>query len=163
MRRIKRAPLAIFNLSFLDVISCAFGAVVMLVLLSKNADELAEQEPDNLSPLLQSLISARSQIQQLQSSVDEKQSEYDKVRQASLSASQSQRDTESSIPRAQQTLQQLEDQARSLRAQLNQANARLRAAQKLTEPDEEVGGIPTDAEYVIFVIDNSGSMAGGSG
>ena len=30
-------------------------------------------------------------------------------------------------------------------------------------PDDDVGGIPTDAEYVIFAIDNSGSMSSGSG
>jgi hypothetical protein len=29
-------------------------------------------------------------------------------------------------------------------------------------PDDDVGGIPTDAEYVIFAIDNSGSMSNGS-
>ncbi|MFT6738356.1 MAG: hypothetical protein ACJA0G_002506, partial [Kangiellaceae bacterium] len=28
-----RSPIEVFSLSFLDVISCAFGAVVMLILL----------------------------------------------------------------------------------------------------------------------------------
>ncbi|MEC8785346.1 MAG: VWA domain-containing protein, partial [Pseudomonadota bacterium] len=39
MRKIQRAPVEVFNIAFLDIISCAFGAVVMLVLLAKNGTE----------------------------------------------------------------------------------------------------------------------------
>ena len=27
-----------------------------------------------------------------------------------------------------------------------------------TKPDKDVGGVPTDADYVVFIVDNSGSM-----
>lgn len=163
MRKIQRPPLAIFSISFLDVISCAFGAVVMLVLLAKNGDQATEQGPDNLSDLLKSVVAAQAWVQQLQSTKADTDQQYQTVKQQAASAALSQQQRQQAIPRAQQTLQQLLQQARSLREQLNQANARLAQAQKLSEPDEEVGGIPTDAEYVIFVIDNSGSMAGGNG
>ena len=43
MRKIQRAPVEVFNIAFLDIISCAFGAVVMLVLLAKNGTEDTER------------------------------------------------------------------------------------------------------------------------
>lgn len=53
----------------------------------------------------------------------------------------------------------MQDKAKSLRAQIRQANARLNTPSTSDKPDDEVGGIPTDADYVVFVIDNSGSMS----
>ncbi|MFP3355485.1 VWA domain-containing protein, partial [Pseudoalteromonas sp. SIMBA_153] len=44
-----------------------------------------------------------------------------------------------------------------------QATAMLNTPNSTDTPDDDVGGIPTDAEYVVFVIDNSGSMSGGRG
>ena len=45
----------IFNLSFLDIISCGFGAVVMLVLISKTSEDVAIAGKDQIEDLLRNL------------------------------------------------------------------------------------------------------------
>lgn len=158
-RRIKRANIEVFSLSFLDIISCAFGAVVMLVLLSKNGETDDQFASNQLSSLIEQVIEAQQFIEQLKGSLSVKQDEYDEVLKRTASNTLEEKKLDASIPRAQQTIAQLEDKAKSLREQIRQENARLNPPKSTTSPDDEVGGIPTDAEYVVFVIDNSGSMS----
>ncbi|MCP3428907.1 VWA domain-containing protein [Opacimonas viscosa] len=157
MRKIQRAPVEIFSLSFLDIISCAFGAVVMLVLLAKNGDETPQRGPQEISTLIQAIAQAQQNIVNLEGGLNtqqqalaaaEKQAVANDAREAALT---------SAIPKAQKVLQQLTDQAQSLRVAIAQRKAALNTPVTST-PDAEVGGIPVDAEYVLFIIDTSGSM-----
>ncbi len=161
MRKIQRAPTEIFNLAFLDVISCAFGAVVLLILLAKNGDTDQEKGPNNLSVLIEQVLAGKQSISSLQGALSEQQQELVQAQSKSADTSEQLNKLESSIPRAQQTIQQLQDQAQSLREEIRLATARLNVPNSTKDPDDDVGGIPTDAEYVIFVIDNSGSMSRG--
>ena len=68
MRR-KRAEFEIFNLSFLDVISCSFGAVVLLVLISPFGVSDEVGGTDETSTLLQRLIGTEARIEQLQAAL----------------------------------------------------------------------------------------------
>jgi hypothetical protein len=162
MRRIKRAPVEIFNLSFLDIISCAFGAVVLLVLLAKNGETDTQAGPNNLSTLVDQVLAAQLSIELLSGALSDKQLELEKAQSRSASVTEQLKALESSVPRAQQTLQQLQDKASSMRNEIRQATAMLNVPKSTDTPSEDVGGIPTDADYVVFVIDNSGSMASGS-
>lgn len=161
MRRIKRPPIEVFNLSFLDIISCAFGAVVMLVLLAKNGEQDSERGPADVSVMINEVLQAQAAVETLSGQVSAKQAELAAAQARSAAVTEQQQNLQTSIPRAQQTLAQLQDKAKSLREQIRQANARLNAATPSAKPDDEVGGIPTDADYVVFVIDNSGSMSSG--
>lgn len=161
MRRIKRAPVEIFNLSFLDIISCAFGAVVLLVLLAKNGETDTQAGPNNLSTLVDQVLAAQLNVELLKGALSDKQQELAKAQARSASVTEQLKALESSVPRAQQTLQQLQDRASSLRNEIRQATAMLNVPKSTDKPSAEVGGIPTDADYVVFVIDNSGSMVGG--
>lgn len=162
MRRLKRPPIEVFNLSFLDIISCAFGAVVMLVLLAKNGEQETEKGAADLSVLIEDVLAARQSVDNLQGALSDKQIQLQAAKAQSASVTQQQKNLETSIPRAQQTLVQLQDKAQSLREQVRQENARLNVPDTTDTPDDDVGGIPTDADYVVFVIDNSGSMSSGS-
>ena len=62
----RREPIEIFSLSFLDIISCAFGAVVMLILLAKNADQGEYNDAGQVANLVIALDGAEQQLQQLQ-------------------------------------------------------------------------------------------------
>ncbi|GGW81514.1 VWA domain-containing protein [Alteromonas halophila] len=160
MKRRQRAPVEIFNIAFLDIISCAFGAVVMLVLLAKNGDEEMQRGPGNLSTLIEQVLKAQQHVETLKGALFDKQNELAAAKRETASVTAQQQNLESSIPRAQQTLQQLTDKAASLRQQIRSATAMLNTPSSTDTPDDDVGGIPTDAEYVVFVIDNSGSMSG---
>ncbi len=157
----RRTPIEVFSLSFLDVISCAFGAVVMLILLAKNGEQGEFSQTANLADITQnitSLSSAERRVNDLQAQLDNIQA---KRRQAeSQSASNSDRKTalETEIARAQRTLQELTSKASGLELVLERANRAAISEGDAEERDDEVGGIPVDSDYVIFIIDTSGSM-----
>ena len=157
MRKVQRAPVEIFSLSFLDIISCAFGAVVMLVLLAKNGDETPERGPQELSTLIQALAQTQRNIVDLEGGLDTQQKALAAAKKQAAANDKREDALESAIPRTQQVLQQLTDQAQSLRLEIAQRRAALNTPMDPT-PDVEVGGIPVDAEYVLFIIDTSGSM-----
>ena len=135
----------------------------MLVLLAKNGTEDTERGPANLSTLVAEVLQAQQSVEELKGALSDKQDELKAAEQKTASVTEQEKNLESSIPRAQKTLQQLQDKASSLRAEIRQATAMLNTPNSTDTPDDDVGGIPTDAEYVVFVIDNSGSMSGGRG
>lgn len=160
MRRIARAPIEVFNLSFLDIISCAFGAVVMLVLLSKNGEQIAPPDGDatGISSLIDQVIAARQSVDNMQGALSTKEDSLMSAKAEAAAASYKLEDLEQEVPKALATLKQLDDQANSIRQDIANANSLLNVPSSTEKPDEDVGGVPTDAEYVVFIIDNSGSM-----
>lgn len=156
----RHKSLDIFSLSFLDVISCGFGAVVMLILIAKTDVESSVAGADEVSALLASLIS-------LQNSVTEIQQEMD----ADLNTLQQLSSQKQSVAQASQALenqrQSLEQKNASIAERisgLSLVEERLKQASLSTpqrpnsERDIEVGGIPVDSDYVVFIVDTSGSM-----
>ncbi len=156
----RHKSLDIFSLSFLDVISCGFGAVVMLILIAKTDVESSVAGADEVSSLLASLIS-------LQNSVTEIQQEMD----ADLNTLQQLSGQKQSVAQASQALenqrQSLEQKNASIAERisgLSLVEERLKQASLSTpqrpnsERDIEVGGIPVDSDYVVFIVDTSGSM-----
>jgi hypothetical protein len=158
MRKIQRAPLEVFNIAFLDIISCAFGAVIMLVLLAKNGTEDMERGPSNLSVMIEQVLAASQALDELKGALSDKLDELKAAQNKTASVTVEKNNQASTIPRAQQTIQQLKDMAKSLREEIRRKTAMLNTLNSTDVPDDDVGGIPTDADYVIFVIDNSGSM-----
>ena len=156
MRRIARPPMEIFTLSFLDIISCAFGAIVMLVLLAKNGEETHSPADANLSVMINAKVKAQQSVDNLRAALSNQQAELASVEEQASAAQEQQGAYESSIPRAQQTLQVLQGKADALRTEIKRMTAQINTPN--AEPDEDMGGIPTDAEYVMFIIDTSGSM-----
>lgn len=156
--KMKRAPIEIFNIAFLDIISCAFGAVVMLILLAKNGDEGAFNDSRQISTLIQAITQAQSSVSSLASALSTKEDQLKKMMAISASNQDESDALEADISRAKNNVQQLTGAASGLvaakvenqRAAITQGDAKTR--------DAEVGGIPVDADYVIFIIDTSGSM-----
>lgn len=160
MRR-KRAEFEIFNLSFLDVISCGFGAVVLLVLISPFGVSDEAGGRDETSTLLQRLISTEARIEQLQAALGRESETLAETR-ARLDAegaavSTAERDLRSASDTAAELARNVEGLQTVESALRNQARAGV-SAPDAAPRDAEVGGIPVDAEYVVFVVDTSGSM-----
>ena len=167
MRRKPRRGIEQIGLSFLDAIFCGFGAIVLLFVLSKAAEpQVIEQTTVDLKSLIarleQELAELRGETQvinrELTSRQEQMAQEREKVArlqgdltdiQGQFAASKEraaiQNILEGKLAAAQQTLT---EEMRRLLA--NQPRAR--------PPDRSVGGIPVDSEYIIFVIDTSGSM-----
>ncbi len=149
------------SLSFLDVISCGFGAIVLLLIIARVGDPSALEEAEK----------------ELQGSVKELQTELFDIRGESVVLNEemkSRREQLSElierVARLRANLASVEKQSSEIANTMVQEKEQLRLAlQVLTEemerllPQDQVqnqliGGVPVDSEYIIFVIDTSGSM-----
>ena len=154
----KRAPIEVFTLSFLDIISCAFGAVVMLILLAKNGEEGEFNDASQISDLIKSITAAEQSVSELNGAMSDQLDKLAKAAASSASNAEQAEALEADIARAQNNVQQLTDQASGLEVtRVEQQRAAINVGQA-KERDEEVGGIPVDSDWVIFIVDTSGSM-----
>lgn len=158
--KLRKKEFEIFNLSFLDVISCGFGAVVMLVLISKTHDDVSTQDQGKVENLLKTVMSLENTISELEQTIDSQLLKSNQLltekKQLELSTTQVSKE----IQQQQAKESSLSDSVQGLslvQSTLKQASISTPKT-KNTERDKEVGGIPVDSDYVIFIVDTSGSM-----
>ena len=162
----KQREISIFNLSFLDVISCGFGAIILLLVILKGAEPMViEKMSINLTGLVARLereideIRGETQILNRDLTARKRQLSREKEKLARLdgdmSAIQGQFKA-ADLDLSAQT--RIEAQLETAREQLTDEMRRLRSYAPPPTPDSVIGGIPVDSEYIIFVIDTSGSM-----
>ncbi len=156
--KIKRKEFDIFNISFLDIISCGFGAVVLLVLISNTAEDTSRSTMGEVENLLRQVLSLENTIDSLAEDIDQQKKKNEELlaQQGSLSR------TAETLA---QNLSTTEDQEKALVGNLEGLSLVQSTLEKISitpstsaTRDEEVGGIPVDSDYVIFVVDTSGSM-----
>jgi len=161
----RRRDIEIFSLSFLDVICCGFGAIILLFVLSKFAEPV--------------IIEAFSK--DLQSVVVRLEKELHEIRGETAVLNQELQGKKEQLSEEKKKLARLQGDLSNIKGEFAASNqhARVqniideklaRALQQLTdemkrllknqprEVDRSVGGIPVDSEYIIFIIDTSGSM-----
>ncbi|MEE2982616.1 MAG: VWA domain-containing protein [Pseudomonadota bacterium] len=153
------------SIAFLDVITCGFGAIILLLMIAKFGDPPELEAPDD--PRI-------SEISALQRSLFAMQSRAREVKTAVVSKDQQLAVWKSESVRLDKELTAARNRGKSIR-DMAAANAAILgelkiARQKLTEEmrrlyqqrdrvrTDLVGGIPIDSEYIIFIIDTSGSM-----
>ena len=154
----RRSSGEVFGLAFLDVITCGFGAIVLLLLISKPAPM---ETGDEAVPSVDATV-----LEEAAELANRLRARWEALR--AILASKPERPTglrgedralEEAIRLAGERLQQLERDNRGLvRVEESLRRATLRAPAPATMRDPEVGGIPVDSEYVIFIVDTSGSM-----
>jgi len=161
----KNREIEAFSLSFLDVISCGFGAIILLLVLSKMYEpaviEKTEEDLRQLIALLQEeLFDIQGQSEIVTRDLKTVRLETSDTKmtlaqlQRELNTIQGQYDL---IMSESPDLDIDEGQLRSARQRLTEEMRRLRPNFERA-PDDSIGGIPVDSEYIIFVIDTSGSM-----
>jgi predicted Holliday junction resolvase-like endonuclease len=165
MRR-KRREISSLSLSFLDAISCGFGAIILLLVITKIFEPIRLEESD---------IELDGLVARYQEELSEILGETDRVRrqrQATEEDAQLDRQQiallERELTRIRAMFSQQQDSvsiSAQLAGQLAEAKqsltdemARLLADYRPDPKDYVVGGIPVDSEYIIFIIDTSGSM-----
>ena len=161
----RRRDVEAFSMSFLDCICCGFGAIILLLVLSKIYEPvIIEKTQDDLESLIakleqeifdirgetlvldRELESTREQNSDVNTRLARLLGELSKIKgQYDLSKNNSAENTDD------------EGDLRAARQRLTAEMRRLQAAYKPIDNDL-VGGIPVDSEYIIFVIDTSGSM-----
>lgn len=157
----KRRGVREASLAFLDVISCGFGAVVLLLIIARLGDPAAlEQAEQDL----------KAQVSQLTEHLFEVRGESVVLNEDLKSRKEQLSDLQERVARLKAQLASVERQSREVAQSKAVEEAELElAVQVLTEEMERlvpqdryvnqlIGGIPVDSEYIIFVIDTSGSM-----
>lgn len=156
------------GMSFLDVISCGFGAVILLLVLTMALEPVtAERQTEDLRGLVSAAETEREALirrsAQLQAELRAKEAALAAIQQRyealETGWQAAQRTTAAAEARA-AAKEKAADQLQSVRQQLSEEMKRLFSQPDYTPPGEDavVGGIPVDSEYVIFIIDTSGSM-----
>jgi hypothetical protein len=157
----------IFSMSFLDTICCAFGAVILLFMISKFSEPQAleksrEDLEGRLLALQQELYEIKGETAVLNRDLTGREEQLSEVRRrlallrgdlsdvkgkyrASNQDSEISNTLEGELVAAQQKL--TEDMKKVLGTEFRRA------------PQDAVAGLPVDSEYIIFIIDTSGSMA----
>jgi len=161
-----RTAIEIFNLSFLDVISCGFGAIILLLVISKISQPLF---------IKQELLQLTNKIDQLEQQLNNETQQQNRLKNTLSSAEQLLVQLQNKAEKKQQlilTIQyQLNDSSRDLQAQkiieqkMHQVRQSLTAEMRRLEQSKTaisnkntVAGISVSSEYIIFIIDTSGSM-----
>jgi len=168
MRRRVRRPFEVFSLSMLDCICCGFGAIILLFVLNKMGEPAAlERAHEDLKGLLarleQELVEIRGETAVFKRSLRGREEQLSEER-ASVARLQGDLARVQGQYAASRQLSEVQDiiQGRLLAAQqeLSEEMKRLQQQQQAYRrpPEAPVGGIPVDSEYIIFVIDTSGSM-----
>jgi hypothetical protein len=154
-----------FSLSFLDVICCGFGAVILLLMITKTVQpQIIEASTVNLEGLVadlqEQLFEIRGETRILNRDLNAKHeqlSEYEQriaLLRGQLASARSRYD---SIQVQTNTNDVVTEQLAIARQTLTAEMERLLGRQYQAK-NNLIGGIPVDSEYIIFVIDTSGSM-----
>lgn len=163
----RREELSVFSLSFLDAICCGFGAIVLLLVLTKIGEpvaiETARQDLDGLVARLEAeLHEIRGETivleRDLTARVEQLSEETAAV--ARLRGDLSEIQGEFAASRQYSEVSEIvEGRLLAAQQELTEEMQRLLGRQHRRAVDDAiVGGIPVDSEYVIFIIDTSGSM-----
>ncbi len=144
----------IFGVSFLDVICCSFGAMVLIVLLSKT--DVAGGTPDTskIINLLEDIISEK-EIK----TATERERELLVEQRRSLETQIEQMEAPGSgLAGLKQQLAEQRAKAKILQTQVGALEKKKMPQRAKTDKVAEVGGIPVDSNHIIFIVDTSGSM-----
>ncbi|HWK55506.1 MAG TPA: hypothetical protein VNR18_14100 [Hyphomicrobiales bacterium] len=169
MARRRRRDADSFTMSFLDIMCCGFGAIILLIMISKvspddsqAALELAQTPTAGVVLDLQrQLFAIRGETNLLDRELNAKHeqlSQYNtRVARLRVELSELQRSVNASATTSSE-FEQLQGQLGRARQQLTDEMRRLQADLTAQVDTNSVGGVPVDSEYVIFIIDTSGSM-----
>ena len=162
--RARRAP-AEFSLSFLDVICCGFGAVILLLMITKTVqpqviEEASIEAEAVVAELTEQLFEIRGETTILNRDLEVKReqiSDYEAriaILQGTLARTRSEYDALNTSQNANAIVR---EQLAIARQKLSEEELRL-LGRNAEKKNQLIGGIPVDSEYIIFIIDTSGSM-----
>ena len=162
--RKQRRPWQEASLSFLDVISCGFGAIILLLIIVRISDPTAIEEQeinpqDRIKTMQTQLFKMRSDRAQLQDKYATRQQRLIQLKKQIIDLEQkaNRLRAESKLSSNSQEKQQLQLALQVLTEEMERLQS-----PEFKPKNQLIGGIPADSEYIIFVIDSSGSMQVGA-
>lgn len=163
-KRKKRRGLGDAGLSFLDIICCGFGAIVLLLVIVKPSVPIVLEDPSiqdkgQVRALQERLFEIRGQVAFLETQLNAKQEQLGREKQR-VAILRGEFDRLSS--RKASILSGDDDdttQAEDLQIAVQSLTQEMkRLLKKRGSSNDYIGGVPVDSEYIVFIIDTSGSM-----
>lgn len=154
------------SLSFLDVISCGFGAIILLLVLTKVFEPVVIEDTVSnlegyLAALQEELFDLRGETKDINRKMIQKEDQQSEeiVRLLKLNAELSAlKSTHEKTLDKTKVSTLVEGKLAKAKQSLTDEMAKLLADYRRAADEDKIGGIPVDSEYVIFIIDTSGSM-----
>ena len=134
----------IFTLSFLDIMACSFGAILLIILISNFNDF---EEPD-LSALNE--FRKNEQIKKNEIFRTELTTTLDKLKNKNSTLETELAEVERDIRRNKNIIEKIEKDTNEIK------NSSINT--RIEKEVSNIGGIKVDADYVVFIVDVSGSM-----
>ena len=154
-----------FTVSFLDVASCGFGAMIILLMLAKPSQpsplEVAEAAPAAIiSELQEQLFEIRGETRVVNRDLNAKQEQLSSIKERVARLRRDLSDVQGEFQSSKQLSDETTDEIGKLSLAQPSLTAEMQrlAANSSAPENNAIGGIPVDSEYIIFVIDTSGSM-----
>jgi F0F1-type ATP synthase membrane subunit b/b' len=154
-------------MSFLDTICCAFGAIILLFMLSKFGEPKALEKSrldleGRLLALQEERADIRGQTEILNRDLTDRERQLSDVR-AKLARLRGDltdvRGKYHASAEDAEVANKLEGQLVAAQQELTEEMKKVLGAEFKRAPQDAVAGLPVDSEYIIFIIDTSGSMA----
>lgn len=155
-----------FSMSYLDVMCCGFGAIILLLMITKTSiSESLEVTPTvstgSVLELQKQLFDIRGETNIFNRELNAKHEQLSEFEQriARLRLELSTLNGRFNTTTENSTeYEEMQGELELARQSLTEEMKRLQAQQATEIDTESIGGIPVDSEYVIFIIDTSGSM-----
>ena len=149
----KRKNNEVFSMSFLDIMACGFGALVLILLISEfNEVEIIENKytAEMFLNIKNELNQTKSDLSITQDNLDSKINELITIR-TDLEA------TLNELKQKEEVVNNLSNLSDATSSQISMKTIELSSTPKQIA----ASGIRIDSDYLIFIIDNSGSMIEG--
>jgi uncharacterized coiled-coil protein SlyX len=167
MKRRRTRDFEVFSMSFLDTICCAFGAVILLFMLSKFGEPKALEKSrldleGRLLALQEERAALRGQTEILNRDLTERERQLSEVRARLARLRGDLSDVKGQFKASTQDAEvanTLEGQLVAAQQQLTEEMKKVLGTEYRRASQDAVAGLPVDSEYIIFIIDTSGSMA----
>ena len=167
--KMRRRTIEVFSLSFLDCICCGFGAIILLLVLTEYGQPIQlEESRAKLTGQVKSLDEQLHDIRgdtellnrELKGRLEELQKE--KMRLAQLAGDLTNVGGQFAASKKEASVTNtVEGELVAAYQTMTEEMKRLLKDQASRPKSEAIGGIPIDSEYVVFIIDTSGSMTSG--
>ena len=164
MRRNKRETDS-FSVSFLDVAACGFGAMIILLMITKSSApvtiEFTDITPEGaINELQEQLFAIRGETTILNRDLNAKHEQLSAMTERIARLRRDLDDAQGRFQTSNQLSSEITDEVGRLSiAQQTMTEEMQRLLASSTAPvNNDIGGVPVDSEYIIFVIDTSGSM-----
>lgn len=154
-----------FSIAFLDVISCGFGAIVLLLMITDTTEPVALEQADlnpaeSVKELQEELFTIRGETSVLNRELNAKQEQLSAYKERVAILQRDLSEIRSNYMASVEDTDDSDDELGRLAVAKQNLTAEMERllGESFTRENNMIGGVPVDSEYIIFVIDTSGSM-----